>query len=214
MIEFLTAGPNLLFTIVLTLMGTIALMEIIGALLGISVSDYVDSVLPDTPDISLEGAEAVPSLFSSLLGWLLIGRVPILILLIIFLTAFGIIGLILQAMTLRVVGRLLPAGVIALPALIAAVAGVKSLGGLLANVLLKDETSAVSEALFIGKIATITLGTAKRGQPAQAKLQDQYGQTHYVLVEPDREDETFDTGTAVVLVERNGVVFHAVRWIE
>ncbi|MEL6964311.1 MAG: OB-fold-containig protein, partial [Pseudomonadota bacterium] len=64
---------------------------------------------------------------------------------------------------------------------------------------------------FVGRVATITLGSARLGQPAQAKLQDQHGQTHYVMVEPDRQDITFEQGSRVLLVARARGVFRAIK---
>ncbi len=216
MVEFLTATPNLPFTIALTLLFAIVFLEILGLLIGMSVAELLDSLVPDT-DLNLgpEGAKTIASsVFLTLLGWLLIGRVPVLILFILFLTAFGIIGLFLQSLLLQITGRLFSAWIVSLPAGLAALAVVKSVGGLFTRFMVKDETTAVSEATFIGKIATITLGRAKRGRPARAKLLDEYGQTHYVLVEPEAEEDTFEVGNMVVLIDRSGTIFRAVRWIE
>lgn len=216
MFEFLTATPNLPFTIALTLLFALVFLEILGLLIGISVSELLDSLVPDT-DLNLgsEGAKTIASsVFLALLGWLLIGRVPVLILFILLLTAFGIIGLFLQSLLLQITGRMFSAWIVSLPAGLAALAVVKSVGGLFTRFMIKDETTAVSEATFIGKIATITLGRAKRGQPARAKLLDEYGQTHYVLVEPEGEEDTFEVGNMVVLIDRSGTIFRAVRWIE
>jgi hypothetical protein len=71
----------------------------------------------------------------------------------------------------------------------------------------KDETEVVSENSFIGRVAVITLGEALRGKPAEAKLTDQFGQDHYLMVEPDQEIETFPQGTEVLIVRRQGAVF-------
>jgi hypothetical protein len=75
----------------------------------------------------------------------------------------------------------------------------------------KDETEAVAETSFIGRIAVITLGNASPGNPAEAKLRDKFGQTHYVMVEPDESDERFENGTQVVLVNQQGAIFKAIR---
>ena len=88
---------------------------------------------------------------------------------------------------------------------------VRILGGILGKVMPKDETEAVSETSFIGRVAVVTMGKASPGSPAEAKLKDKYGQSHYVMIEPDEADEVFENSTQVVLVSQQGAVFKAIR---
>jgi hypothetical protein len=74
-----------------------------------------------------------------------------------------------------------------------------------------DETEAVSEESFIGRIAVVTLGEARAGKPAQGKLSDQHGQTHYVMLEPAASGEVFETGASVLLIGQEGAVFQGIR---
>ncbi len=211
MIELLTAEPNLAFTTALVLMMAIALLEGLATMGGVGMSAFLDGFLPDTSlDVDLDGLHA-PTASLRLLGWLQIGRVPVLILLIIFLTAFGLIGLFIQSVTLKLTGAMLPALVAAVPATIASLPVVRVLGCVLAKIIPKDETTAVSKQTFIGRVAVVILGTAKTGEPAQAKLRDQFGRAHYVMVEPDIEGEVFTTDTPVLLIKRTGAVFRAIR---
>lgn len=211
MLEFLAAEGNMPFSVSLLVMLIIAVLEGVTTLLGAGLSDLLETVVPgievdvDGPD--LEGTGTL----SRLLGWLRIGQVPALMLLVIFLTAFGLIGLSMQSLLMQSVGIMLPAAVAWLPAILAAIPMVRVLGGGLALVMPKDETDAVSEQTFIGRIAVITLGIARQGSPAEAKLKDQHGQTHYLMVEPDLADETFPHGTAVILVRQQGAHFTAIR---
>ena len=85
------------------------------------------------------------------------------------------------------------------------------MGGWVEKVMPKDETSAVSHNSFIGRVATVVIGTAKQGEPAQAKLLDQFGRTHYVMVEPDIQGEELTAPTAVLLVSLEGSVFRGIR---
>lgn len=217
MIEFLLAGENMLFAVALGLMAAIGFLEGVAAMIGLGVSGLLDSMLPDIPDTDFSfDADAdfdlhAGSGLTKLLGWLHVGRVPVLVLFIIFLTAFGLCGLALQWFAVRSLGFLLPPFVATVPAFLAALPAVRVCGGILARVIPKDETSAVSEESFVGLIATLTLGTARRCEPAQAKLRDKFGQTHYVMVEPDGQDDEFASGTQVLLVRRNGSVFQAIR---
>lgn len=74
----------------------------------------------------------------------------------------------------------------------------------------KDETDAVSGKTLIGRVATIISGTAKPENPVQAKVKDEHGKTHYIMVEPDKAEESFETHSKVVLVSQSGAVFKAI----
>ena len=104
-------------------------------------------------------------------------------------------------------GALLPGWFAAIPALALALPATRFLGLGFAKILPQNETYAVSSSDFLGKVAVVTLGTARAGLPAEAKLRDVHGNTHYVRVEPLRPAETFATGTAVVLKSRDGSVY-------
>jgi hypothetical protein len=213
MMNFLLASQNMPFTVALAVMLIIAFLEGAGTLLGAGIFSFIDSLLPeldidadmDSPDFESSG------LFSKLLSWLRIGEVPVIMLLIIFLTAFGLIGLGLQSFAQKTLGSLLPGPFASIPAVLLGFPIVRLCGGILGKLMPKDETEAVAETSFIGRIAVITLGNASPGNPAEAKLRDKFGQTHYVMVEPDESDERFENGTQVVLVSQQGAIFKAVR---
>lgn len=213
MISFLLAGENLPFAIALALMVAIGALELFFTLFGSGLSSLLEAGLPDlTPDGPMDatGFEEVTPL-SRLLGWLRVGQVPILILFIVLLTAFGLIGLVTQYFSKMFFGFLLPSPLVAAGAFVAALPCVRVCGGWLARWMPRDETEAVSEDSFIGRIATVTTGLASAGRPAEARLQDQFKQTHYIRVEPDDPAESFPAGTAVLLVKREGNLFKAIR---
>ncbi len=213
MIHFLLAGENMPFTVSLVLMLAIGTLEVLFSLFGPGLSDLIEAGLPDAnSDIQVDGSgfeEVTP--LSRILSWLRIGEVPLLMLLVVFLTAFGVIGLGIQFVAMSVFKTLLPGSLTAIGALAAAIPCVRTGGGLLKAVLPKDETQAVSEDSFVGKIAVITSGQAAHGKPAEARLQDQYKQSHYIFVEPDDEDEVFPSGTTVLIVKKENSLFRAIR---
>jgi len=84
------------------------------------------------------------------------------------------------------------------------------LGALLAQIVPKDETSAVSESSLIGRTATIGNGVARRGLAAQARVKDSMGRTHYLMVEPDLDDDVFDEGTQVLIVRKAGAFYRCI----
>lgn len=226
MIAFLLSSQNLPFTVSLTLMLAIAVMEGVSTMIGAGLSDLIDSVLPEMDvDLDLDADMDVdadlyvdlnsnlhaPGIFTRLLSWLRVGQVPVLILAIVFLTAFGLVGLFCQSISIKVLGQMLPASLASVPALIVTFPLVRICGGFLARILPKDETESVSEESFVGRVAVITLGTAAPGKPAQARLSDQHGQSHYVMVEPDLADARFDQGTQVLIVSHQGAIYKAIE---
>ncbi len=184
----------------LAIMVCLSLIEGIGLLVASSPSSLIDNLLPEMPD----GADGP-------LDWLNVGKVPALILLILFLGGFTAAGYALQAMLHAVTGALLPAWLAAIPAFLVGVFTVGSLGGLLARIIPKDETSAVSELSLLGRSGEVIQGLAREGMAAQAKVRDVHGHMHYVMVEPDLAGETFAEGSDVLLVRKVGARFKCLR---
>jgi len=214
MIDFFLLSANTPFVIALALMLAFTAIEIVSASMGMGLSELVDSLLPEfDADIDIDAnADIAPvggptdSLFK-LLAWFRVGEVPVIMLLIVFLTGFGLSGIIVQFVMVSILGFTVPT-LIAVPlALVAAIPTVRFCGGLLGKYMPKDETYAVSEDSFIGMIATITLGNAEIGKPAEAKVRDKHGQTHYIRVEPDKQTERFEQGEKGLVVSHNGSIY-------
>ena len=209
------------FTFAILLMLVIMALELVGLMLGGGVSDILDSALPDLDadidldiDAELDGPD-IPDAASAgflvqFLSWLSVGKVPVLMLLVIFLTGFGLSGLIGQTAVQNTTGLYVPAVIMTVPAFFAALFATRYGGLGLARIIPKEETDAVSSDTFVGQVAEILRGEAKIGTPAEAKLKDIKGMTHYVLVEPDDEGEVFKAGETVLLVAKRGAVFAAI----
>jgi hypothetical protein len=217
--QLVTATQNAPFVIALGVMLGLAALEVLILLLGGSLFGFVDDLLPDSLDgdldAAVEGDIPLPddssSVLSQVLGWFAIGRVPFLVVIIALLTSFGLIGLLLQGMLNNLTGFMLPASLAAIPAFVGASFTTRWLALRIARIIPNAETSAVSRDSFIGRVAMITLGSAKAGEPAQAKLTDTHGQTHYVMVEPDQISDVLTEGERILLVGRGTVVFKAIR---
>ncbi len=217
MIEFMLQGENLPFMVSLTIMIMIACLEGVTTMIGFGLSSMIESFMPDFdidldvdldvnhPDISTTG------ILTRTFGWFRIGQVPFLIILIVFLTIFGLMGLFIQWFAVKITGHLLP-GIIAsgitLPATLPLV---RAITGIIGKIMPKDETEAVAEKSFIGRVAIITLGKASKNSPAQAKVKDKFGATHYVMVEPDIEDEEFHKGDQVLIVKQTSSGYKAIQ---
>lgn len=207
---FLLEDGNLIFTSAIVLMLMIALMEGLLTIIGFGLSQILDGLLPDI-DVEAGISDVGHSNgLSRLLGWIRVGEVPALVILVLFLTIFGITGITLQMSIDALTGLLLPVWLATIPVLIVTMPCLRFFAGLLGRVALKDETEAISTSSFIGNIATITLGVASKGSPAEARFTDKFGTTHYTMVEPDN-DNVHQQGDQVLLVEQVGSIFKVIE---
>lgn len=188
------------FGAALATMVGLTVIEGAGLLFAQNPSHWLDSLLADMP----EGLERA-------LGWLHLGKVPILALLILFLSGFSMSGYVVQAVADTLLGGLLPWWLASLPAALTGIFSVRAVGGLLARLLPDNETTAVSEQSLVGRIGMVTQGIARSGMAAQTKVRDANGSLHYVLVEPDIAADTFAEGDSVLLVRKAGARFYGIR---
>lgn len=209
-LSYLNETSNFPFSVSLVIVAILALIEGIGLIIGAGIFGFLDGLLPDIDlDIDVPDMTA-PSIGGQFLTWLQIGRIPAIFSLIVFLIAFGLIGLFLQGMVAAVLGAPLPALLACIPALVLSMPVLSVGNRALAAIIPRDETSAVSHDSLIGKPAVITGGEARKDYPAQGKLKDQYRQTHYILIEPDNDQDIFAQGQKVLLVRRHKSIYFAI----
>jgi hypothetical protein len=223
MLEVLGNAAATPFAVALIVMIVISLLEGLSMVFGMGLSGLVDGLLPDfdmpevdAPDIETDGVMSAGSLDSvgpltHMMSWLSFGKAPALILLIAFLTVFGLSGLTIQAVVHGLTGLMVPGWLAAIPAVMIALPGTRYAGRGFAAIMPSDQTEAVSGEGFVGKVAVIIRGTAKRGMPAEAKLKDVHGLTHWVLVEPDEDAAEFKTGEDVIIVSRAGSIYRTIK---
>ncbi|HEY0647574.1 OB-fold-containig protein [Phenylobacterium sp.] len=192
MVGFLLVGDNVPFVAALVLMLLIGAAELAG--LGSSLVSDADA----SADLSL-------------LQWLNLGRLPLLMLLVVFLLSFGVLGLMGQRLVAALIGQPAPWFLAAPLALAAALPTTRAAGRLFARYLPTEETTAVDRDTLVGRMAVVVTGEAAAGSPAQARARDAHGQPHYVMVEPDAPEDVFAEGETVVLVRRAGATFFAIR---
>lgn len=192
---FLLAPENSLFSIALMLMLLIGLVEAVG--FGFSALD--------AGDLDLGEAAVHP-----LLGWLGVGRLPLLMVLVAALGSFGLCGLALQQIASAWTGRMLSAPAAGLAASVIALPLTSLFSHFLACILPRDETSAVSLTTLVGRRGHIVLGSASAGCPARARVRDAFGQSHYVLVEPNLAGDRLGEGDEILLVSLEPGHFRAI----
>ena len=181
----------------LVLLVALTVIEGAGLLLGGSFSEILDHLMPDSSD--------------GLLGWLHVGKVPLLVLMVLFLMGFSLSGFAIAGLTHNITGYWPPVILSVIPAIMFGIGCMKLLGNLIARLKITDQSTAVSELSLLGRVAIISEGNATTGMAAQAKVRDQYGQTHHILVEPDISGQTLLEGESVLLIRKAGARYTAIK---
>lgn len=190
--EYFIAAESLPFTLATLFVVIIGCVEFVALMAGFDVSGLLDHILPE----NLDGAA------DSWLGWLHVGKVPLLVLLVIGLTAFAMIGFALNAVVHGLFGFYPLPLLSTFIAFVCALPVVRVMGAAIGRILPKDESSAVSLDTLVGHVAVVLSGTAKAGYPAEARVRSEHGQTFYVRVEPEGDAMAFGAGESVLLVKQ------------
>lgn len=197
---FLLSPDNVPFVAALVLMLLIGAVEALGIGGGLAAGDGIEGL---DADVNVETP--------SLLSWINVGRLPLLMLIVVFLFGFGMTGLIGQRIVAEVFGQPGPWFLAAPIAFAAALPVTRIFGRGVAKVMPRDETSAVSRDSLVGRVAVIVMGEARHASAAQARVRDQHGQVHYVMVEPDNSADVFEQGSSVLLVRYAGAKYFAIH---
>lgn len=207
--ELFIHPSNIMFSISLCLMFLFGIFEVAITLIGGSSQGFLDQFIPDDLGHQAEiGVNAEYSLIGKTLDWLYLGKVPLFVWLIIFLTVYGLTGFILQGLFHEFTQTMLSGWIIAPVCLFLCMPLVRISAKVITKILPQDETTAIHSDDLIGLTGIIILGEARANYPAQAKVKDIHGLTHYVLVEPDH-DAIFKEGQTVVLTQKTKIGYQA-----
>lgn len=200
--EFFTSSQNAAFVWALIILTVLSLVIVAGALLG-AIN------LPEA-DGDLEVNWESDGVAAGLLEYFGVAAMPLSIFVLVATCSFFVTGYGIQMVALNTKGSFLPGWIAIIPALLITLTVCRFTGKMFAKSQLKLHTTAVASSSFLFRLVTIQAGTARHGLAAEAKLVDEHGQTHYLLVEPKNPDESFPQGSEVVLVEQVGPKFLAV----
>ncbi|MEN8197450.1 MAG: OB-fold-containig protein [Pseudomonadota bacterium] len=233
MVEFILTEANRPFAIAIAAMLILGFLELLLAMGGFGMMGVLDNLVPDDWDLDADidvdagvdmdlGADmdmdadvdvggGAGAFLQMVLGFFGIGRVPLLVVIVAFLTSFGLAGYATQMVVHGVSGYYLPALLASVPAFVVGSFITRYMAIGLGRLVPDIETEAVESKTFIGRTAVLTMGEARTGKPAQAKLRDHNGLTHYLLIEPDQVDMVFREGDQVLLISQQGSIFKAIE---
>jgi hypothetical protein len=201
-----THPHNTPFDAALLLLLGLTTLEVVGLLLAFSPSGWLDEWLPD-----VHGADASGSGMAAVLAWLHAGQVPSLVLLILFLLGYALAGYGLQSLAQQILGHPVSVWAAGWTVVPVGLLTMGMVGRAIARWLPKEETSAVSDTSFLGRTAVVTTGTARQGWAAQARVVDEHGRTHFLMVEPETGEEAYTEGTVIWIVEKKGAFYRCTR---
>lgn len=185
------------FVAAILLLAAIFLLQFTLFCIGLDALSFLDDLMPDIGDV--DGPEVAG--IDKALSFVGFGRVPSLVVVILFLAAFGSFGVVMQMVLTDHLAPLSPwlATLISLPVGIFAT---RYLSKGVARILPSDETSAVSSESLIGRVAYITYGDATSTGSAAARTTDHLGNTHDIYVKASSSEELFQKGDEILLVSK------------
>lgn len=176
------------------------------ALLALQIATtFAGATLPDMPDLlPVDDVSDVP------LGWLNLGKVPLLILLMLLLGLFAAGGMVLQAVAEPLIG-LVPTLPAALAAGGFALLTTGAASRLIARILPREETYALSDEDLIGRVGTVTVGPLEAHAVGKISVLDAFGNRHFPRVRPATEGDVIEIGAQVLIVDIKNREYRVIR---
>ena len=189
------------FAIAAAIMLALGGIELLTTLVGFSVSQIVG----DGVSVDADSHHGLDGLFL----WINAGRLPLLMLIILALGIFSIGGFLLQGIA-HSVGTTVPVAIASLVAAAGSLPVIRSTSRGLARIIPRDETYAVSDADFVGKVALVSVGPLDQGLPGRVRLKDVFGNWHSVPARASSDSNDLPVGASVLLVDRDARSFIAI----
>lgn len=187
---FFTQSSMAPFTAALLIIAGLLVIEVVAMLVaGMGLSDLGELVL-DTTSL-VEG---------SALNWLIVRGLPLSVAIIVWLTSFGVSGILLQLGAVAVRGEALPIVLACAIAWVVGWAGLRWIGRALLP-LFDTTTTAVHLSAFVGRKAVILSPRCTTALLAEVQVTDVHGGTHSIMVSPAVGQGDFLQGDEVVLHE-------------
>jgi hypothetical protein len=191
------------FAIAAAIMVALGGIELLTTLVGFSISTLVGDGVAVEADA--DSHDALGGMFL----WINAGRLPLLILIILALGVFSIEGFLLQGIA-HVVGAAVPVAIAALAAAAGSIPVIRTTSRGLSRIIPRDESYAVSDADFVGKVAVVSIGPLDQGLPGRVRLKDVFGNWHTVPARASPDSIALAVGASVLLVDRDAKSFIAI----
>ena len=189
------------FAVAAAIMLALGIIELLTSLVGLSIGELVGK------DIALEGDSH--NILGGAFLWINSGRLPLLILLVLALGVFSIEGFLLQGIA-HAIGTTVPVSIAALAAIAGSIPVIRTASRGIARIIPRDETYAVSDADFVGKVAVVAIGPLDQGLPGRVRLKDVFGNWHSVPARASPDSKALPVGASVLLVDRDARSFIAI----
>jgi hypothetical protein len=189
------------FAIAAGIMLALGGIELLTTLVGFSISELLGK------DFAVE-ADSDSGLGGMFL-WINAGRLPLLILIILALGVFSIAGFFLQGIA-HGAGLSVPTPIAALAAGAVSLPAIRVTSRGIARIIPRDETYAVDDADFVGKVAEVSVGPLDQGLPGRVRLKDVFGNWHSLVARASPDSAPLPVGASVLLVDRDAKSFIAI----
>lgn len=186
------------FAVSAVILIVLTVLEMLCLLVGFSLGEVIEKGFPED-----HGS------ISGLLSWVNNGRVPTLVLLMLFLGLFAINGFVLQSL-MHMLWAPLPAWIAAVPAFALALPEMRSATRLVARIVPRDETYAVDLSDFIGRTGEVTLGPLDQGLPGRIRAKDMHGNWHVFRARAAENEMPIPVGTQILIVDHASDIFIAI----
>ncbi|TPQ33879.1 hypothetical protein C2U70_18230 [Bradyrhizobium guangdongense] len=190
------------FAIAAAMIVIVGSIEVVSMLVGASLSEMLGTNI----DFGHPSDNGVINAIS----WVNVGGVPLLIFILLLLGAFSITGFLIQDIARMVAGPL-PATLASVGAVAVSIPLVRATSRAIARVIPKDESYAVGLGDLVGRVGEVVIGPLDQGPPGRVSVADIHGNRHFVWAVAAPSSSPLAQGTMVLLVDRDGTRFVAVK---
>jgi len=191
-----------LFTVSAFLLTFYVVIELVSLMLiGTGVGHLLDTVLPGhDADISHAAEGALAKAF----GWLYLGRVPLMIILMLFLGGFAASGFAVQGVAFSIFGGTLPWLLAYSIGVAGGLAVVRLCAPPVARLLAAANRPGTTPTDFVGAVGVVTVGTMTAELASTVRVRALSGEMHFLAAKALRSGDSLAEGRQVVLQKKDG----------
>lgn len=177
--EFLLLPQIAPFAAALAGVGVVGVIELMGVVL-VGVAGLSHAV-----DFLCHHGHVEPPAFIA--DWIVIRNLPLLATLVTAASGFGVTGLIAQGLASAFAHEWMSLGAACSIGAAGALGFVRGLSAIFKKLNLEHTSTAVPLQALVGRTAVLMSPVARLGYAGEAMVKDEFGSTHYVMVEPEAE---------------------------